>query len=291
MLQRLKTPSWERFWKTGRRQAHLLFTLGVLLLWSLTGLAFAEALFVPVWVIATQLIVAGSLESARLRRRAWLGQYLREGSPWHRRLRGGVVMVARHQLMGAGLALVLLVELRLLPLPYWPLLLLGAVAMVVARHLLRRRLARHVIARHVAAVTRRLLMLPTAGLLMIALVMAAFWLPQPYLVGLSWEEALLGHLQGRENDSLLGFFVRLGSTAEITQVWVMQNAVQNLQVANPAALLGWVLLLLTQSAFAWAYVRLLVGADVLRREGHREERQERRHNGPDAERSGDQHPP
>ncbi|SFU35043.1 hypothetical protein [Halomonas korlensis] len=278
MLPRLQTPSWERLLELCGRHAHLGLVLGVLLLWSLTGLAFAEAFFVPVWVIATQLIVAGSLESARLRRRAWLGQYLREGSPWHRWLRGGVVMVVRHQLMGAGLALVLLVELRLLPLVYWPLLLLGAVVMVVARHLLRRRLARHVIARHVAAVTRRLLMLPTAGLLIIALVMAALWLPQPYLVGLSWEEALLDHLQGRENDSLLGFFVRLGSTAEITQIWVMQNAVQNLQVTNPAALLGWVLLLLTQSAFAWAYVRLLVGADVLRREG--------RHDDVDAERSG-----
>lgn len=268
MLPRLKTPSWGRLRTLCRRHAHLGLALGVLLLWSLTGLAFAETLFVPVWVIATQLIVAGSLEAARLRRRAWLGQYLREDSSWHRWLRGGVVMVVRHQLMGAGLALVLLVELRLLPLVYWPLLLLGAVTMVSTRHLLRRRLAHHILAQHLAAVTRRLLMLPTAGVLMLALVLAALWLPQPYLVGLNWEEALLDHLQGRENDSLLGFFVRLGSTAEITQVWAMQNAVQRLQVANPAAMLGWALLLLTQSAFAWAYVRLLVGTDVLRREGH-----------------------
>ncbi|MBS9403958.1 hypothetical protein KG088_09980 [Halomonas sp. TRM85114] len=278
MLQWLKALSWGRYGWLLRRHVHLVLTLGVLLFWSLTGLAVAEILFLPVWVMATQLIVAGSLEAARLRRRAWLGQYLYERSPWHRWLRGGVVMVVRHQLLGVGLALVLLVELRLLPLVCWPVLLLGAVAMVVSRDLLRRRLSRHVIARHVDAVTRRLLMLPTAGLLMIALVMTVLWLPQPYLVGLRWEEALLEHLQGRENDSLLGFFVRVGSTAEITQVWVMQNAMQSLRVANSAALLGWVLLLLTQSAFAWAYVRLLVGADVLCREG--------RHNGGNVDRSG-----
>ena len=284
MLQLLKPPVWGLLWVLCRRHAHLVLTLGVLLLWSLTGLALAEVLFLPVWVIATQLMVAGSLEAARLRRRAWLGQYLREESPWHRWLRGGVVMVVRHQLMGAGLALVLLVQLRLLPLACWPVLLLGSVVMVMTGHLLRRRLARHVVARHVAAVTRRFLMLPTVVLLLIALVLAALWLPQPYLVGLSWEEALLEHLQGRENDSLLGFFVRLGSTAEITQAWAMQNAMQGLQVTKPAAMVGWVLLLLTQSAFAWAYVRLLVGADVLRREGHREGRD----NVANAERSGDQ---
>jgi len=279
MVKRLKTLCW--------RHAHLVLTLGALLLWSLTGLALAEVMFLPVWVIATQSIVAGSLESARLRRRAWLGQYLRERSPWHRWLRGGVVMVVRHQLLGAGLALLLLVKLRLLPLACWPVLLLGAVAMVMVRNLLRRRLARHVIEGHLAAVTRRLLMLPTAGLLMIALVLAALWLPQPYLVGLRWEEALLDHLQGRESEALLGFFVRLGSTADITQMWVMQNAMQRLQVANPTAMAGWVLLLLTQSAFAWAYVRLLVGAEVLRREGRREGRG----NGGKAQRPGDQESP
>lgn len=259
MVQRLKTQCW--------RHGHQLLTLGVLLLWSLTGLDLADGLFLPVWVVATQLIVAGSLESARLRRRAWLGQYLRERSPWHHWLRGGVVMIVRHELLGAGLALVLLVKLHLLPLACWPVLLLGAVAMVVARNLLRRRLARHVIEAHLAAVTRRLLMLPFAGLLTIALVLATLWLPQPYLVGLRWEEALLHHLQGRESEALLGFFVRLGSTVDLTQMWVMQNAMQRLQIANASAMVGWVLLLLTQSAFAWAFVRLLIGADVLRSEG------------------------
>jgi hypothetical protein len=70
-------------------------------------------------------------------------------------------------------------------------------------------------------------------------------------------------------------------------MWVMQNAMQRLQVANPTAMAGWVLLLLTQSAFAWAYVRLLVGAEVLRREGRREGRG----NGGKAQRPGDQESP
>ncbi|WP_416137294.1 hypothetical protein ACM26W_12370 [Halomonas sp. HK25] len=92
---------------------HLALPVLALLLWSLVDSAWASWLFPPAWILATQLIAAGSLEAARLRRRAWLGQYLRDGSPWHHRLRDGVVMLARHQLFGALLALVLVVTLLL----------------------------------------------------------------------------------------------------------------------------------------------------------------------------------
>lgn len=247
------------------RHAHLLLTVAALFAWSRASSAWAVLLFLPVWVLATQLIVAGSLESARLRRRAWLGQYLREDSPWHRWLRGGALMVVRHQVIGALLALVLLVQLRLLPLVGWPLLLAGAVVLVGVDRELRRRLARHVIAEHLAAVSRRLLVPPVAGLLALGLVAAALWLPQPYLVGLGWEEAMLRHLPGSDGGSLLGFLERLAGVVQTSQYWAMQNAVAHLKLGAPFALLGWVLLLLAQGAVAWAYVRVLVGAEALRR--------------------------
>ncbi|PMR67711.1 hypothetical protein [Halomonas heilongjiangensis] len=265
MLERSTSGRWALPW----RHAHLALTVLVVLLWSQLGERLAGLLFVPAWVLVTQLIAAGSLEAARLRRRAWLDQYLRDDSPWHRWLRGGALMVARHQLLGACLALLLLVKLRLLAWVDWPMLLVAVVGLVGLRNGLRRRLARHVIRGHLPAVTRRLVVPPAAGLLSLMLVAVALWLPQPYLVGLGWEEALLRHLQGRDAASLLGFFERLGSAAEIIQYWAMQNAVESQQLGAPLALLGWSLLLLTQSAFAWAYVRLLVGADALRREGGR----------------------
>ncbi|QTF91500.1 hypothetical protein [Halomonas sp. BM-2019] len=256
----MKGPSghpWPRF--------PLLLALSVLalLLWSLADSAWAGWLFPLAWVLATQLIAVGSLEAARLRRRAWLGQYLREGSSWHRRLRGGAVMIVRHQLFAALLALVLLVKLRGLPLSAWTLLLAGAIGLCLARAWLRRRLVSHVIAARLPAVSRRLLVAPVAGLLALALVGMAFWRPQPWLVGLGWEAALLRHLPGGEGGSLLGFFERLAATAEITRAWAMQNAEVQLSLDAPLALLGWMLMLLTQGAVAWAYVRLLIGADAL----------------------------
>lgn len=250
-----------------RRHGHLALAALVLLVWSFSSDHWAGALFLPVWVVATQLIVAGSLEAARLRRRAWLGQYLRDDSPWRRWLEGGALMVLRHQLVGALLALVLLVDLRLLSLAEWPLLLAALPALVLARHRLRRRLSRHVVAEHLPAVTRRLLVVPIAALLALAMVLAALWLPQPWLVGLGWEEAITRHLAAGEDGGLLGAFERLAASAELTRQWAMQNAVERLHLATPVAVLGWLVLLLTQGAVAWAYVRLLVGAEALRREG------------------------
>ncbi len=255
------------------RHAHLILTVLVLLGWTLSGRALAGVLFLPLWVLATQLIAAGSLEAARLRRRVWLEQYLRDDSPWYGWLRGGTMMVVRHQFMGALLALVLLVKLRLLSPVLWPLLLLVVPGLVVAQRLLRRNLARHVLAPHLSAVTRRLVVVPAAVMLTLLLVVAALWLPQPWLVGLGWEEAIARHLPDASRGAVLGFFERLATLAEITQHWSMQNAVERFRLATPVAMLGWLLLLLIQSTFAWAYVRLLVGAEALRRGGRRSHRE------------------
>ncbi|MCE9664954.1 hypothetical protein LY622_16075 [Halomonas sp. M5N1S17] len=247
-----------------RRDGHLALVVAILLLWSLVGSGLASLLLLPAWVITAQLIFAGGLEAARLRRRAWLGQYLRIGSPWHRWLRGGLVMIAWHQLLGILLALLLLVKLRLLSPVYWPLLLVGIAGLALLRCVMRRRLARHVIAEYVPAVTRRLLVWPLGLLLTVSLVLMALWLPQPYLVGLGWEEALMRHVPADGHDSLLGFFERLARVLEVTQYWAMQNATERGELSEGLALVGWLLLFLVQSAFAWAYVRLLLGAETLR---------------------------
>lgn len=244
-------------------QGYLVPTVAALLLWALVGSSLADWLFLPSLVLASQLIVVGSLETARLRRRAWLGQYLHRNSPWHRRLRGGILMALRHQFTGVVLALVLLVKLRLLPLATWPLLLAAALGMALVRRWLWRRLAPHVIGERLAPVSRQLLVPPVAGLLALGLVGLTLWLPQPWLVGLGWQEAILRELPTGGGDSLLALFERLAVTAETAQFWAMQNAVERLRLGAPAALLGWLLMLLTQGAVAWAYVRLLVGAEAL----------------------------
>ncbi|MCE8024141.1 hypothetical protein [Billgrantia aerodenitrificans] len=246
------------------RHGHVVLVAGLMAVWALLGPRVAAALLLPVWVIVAQLIFLGSFEAARLRRRAWLGQYLVAASPWQRWLRGGLLMALWHQGLAILLALLLLVKLRLLPPVYWPVLLMSLVALVLIQQLLKRRLQRHVIGEYLAALVRRLLVWPAGALLALLLVLTALWLPQPYLVGLGWEEAVIRHTSTAAGDGLLGAFERFGQALELTQFWAMQNALERHGLGQGLILFGWFLLLLTQSAFAWAVVRLAVGADALR---------------------------
>ncbi|WP_104203069.1 hypothetical protein [Billgrantia saliphila] len=246
------------------RQGHAALAVIGLLAWSWLGPGPASVLLLPAWAASGQLIFAGSFEAARLRRRAWLGQYLRASSPWQRRLRGGPLMALRHQLLGLLLALLLLVQLRLLPPAHWAALAVAALMLGWWQASLRRRMARHVIDDYAASLTRHLLVWPVGGLLALLLVLLTLWSPQPYLVGLTWEEALVRHVTTTAGDTLLGFFERLAQAVELTQYWAMQNAVTRTGVDAGLALVGWLILLLTQSAFAWAFVRLMVGGDALR---------------------------
>lgn len=246
------------------RQGHILLAAGLLAIWTLLKPGLAAPMLLPFWIVSAQLIFAGSFEAARLRRRAWLGQYLLTASPWHRWLRGGVLMALGHQLTATVLSLLLLVKLRLVPSVYWLILCTAIVLLVVSQKAIRRRVRRHVVADFVSALSRRLVIWPAGLLLMLLLVLTALWLPQPYLVGLGWEESLIRHISTAAGDSLLGMLERLGQALELTQYWAMQNALEWSGFGQGLALLGWLLLLLTHSAFAWAFIRVLIGADTLR---------------------------
>lgn len=233
-----------------------------LIWWSLPG-DIASALFMPVWVVVGQLIFAGLIEAARLRRRAWLGQYLETVSPWHRLVQGGVIMVIWYQLLAFALALILVVSLRQLAATDWPLLWVASGLFIAFERWLRSRLNGHVIAEYLPAVTRQLSVLPVAGLLTILLALAALWRPQPYLVGVPWEVSLRDNLVVGAGQTLLGALERIASGLEISGFWVIQNALDSLDVSSSIAVLGWGVLLLMQGTLAWSFVRLMAGMAVL----------------------------
>lgn len=242
----------------------------VLLAWWRLPSSIAGMLFPIVWMVAVQLVFAGAFEAARLRRRAWLGQYLKKISPWSRWLRGGVVMVMWHQLSSAILAAVLLVSLRLAGSLDMILLVVGAVACWQCGRWARSRLARHVIPEYLSAVTRRLLVAPVSALLALALIVASLVRPQPYLVGMELGRAVQEHV-APSGQSLLAILERSASALELASFWTVQNALNDLGVVGWAAVLGWVGVFAIQGVMALAFVRLLVGAaaahDALKRLG------------------------
>lgn len=246
---------------------HIVLLLAVPIWWQLPG-SVAGSLFPFVWVVATQLIFIGAFEAARLRRRAWLGQYLKQSSPWSRWLRGGAVMVVWHQLMSAVLAVVLLVSIRLVGWPEMVLLAVGAGALWLLGRWMKAHLARHVIHGYLSAVTRRLLIAPAFALLAAGLIVVSLIRPQPYLIDVELGMAVQHHVVSNSH-SLLGVFERSASVIELASFWAVQNALDGLGVAGWGALLGWIGVFALQSALALAFVLFLVGAaaayDALRR--------------------------
>lgn len=243
----------------GWRCALWLITFSVPLIWWALPGSIASALFIPAWIVVAQFIFAGLVEKAYLRRRAWLGQYLEVTSPWHQRLRAGMLVIAWNQLLGFILAPLLLVSLRRLTGMDWPILLLASGTFFLCHHWLNGRLKGHVIADYQPAVTRQLSVLPVVGLLTLALALVPLWRDQPYLVNLSWETAIREHLLAMSGQTMLGASERIAASVELSGFWLMQNAINSLAVSSYVAVLGWGLLLLAQGTLAWPYIRLLAG--------------------------------
>lgn len=212
-----------------------------------------------VWVVVAQLMFAGLVEKAFLRRKAWLGQYLEVTSPWHRRLRAGVLIVAWNQLLSLILAPVLLITLRRLDSVELLFLLLTSGAFAICYRWFTQRLKGHVIAEYLPAVTRQLTLLPTSGLLTVTLMMVAIWQPQPYLINIPWINGLRDYLADLPSHTMLGALERISAVFEYSGFWLMQNALHSLSVSSYVAILGWIAMLLLQGTLAWSYIRLLVG--------------------------------
>ncbi|MGS2742579.1 hypothetical protein ACU6TU_03150 [Halomonas sp. LS-001] len=226
--------------------------------WQLSG-SVASLLFPMVWIAVTQLIFIGAFEAARLRRRAWLGQYLKKSSPLSRWLRGGVVMVMWHQLVSAVLSIVVLVSIRLVGWPEMTLLVVSAGALWILGRWAQIRLAVHVIPDYLSAVTRRLLIAPASVMLAAGLIVVSLIRQQLYLIDVELGIAIQHHVVSNSN-SLLGVFERSASVIELASFWAMQNALDGLGVAGWGVLLGWIGVFALQSALALAFVRFLVGA-------------------------------
>ncbi|WP_311943956.1 hypothetical protein [Halomonas piscis] len=249
-----------------RRWRLLLGTLaaaGALFGWQRVPATPAGVLFWPLWVAATQVIYTGALESARLRRHAWLGQYLKPASPWHRRLGGGAFMIGRVQLTSAFLALVLLVSLRRLGAADVALLTLAPGLFSLCQRCLDARLHSHIIERYRPALVRRLCVFGVAAVLSLGLVLVRLWQPQPYMVDTAWQTAISSHAVAATGPTLLGSLERLASAMELTGFWLMQNTLGRFDVSQGISLLAWAIMLLMQATLAWSLSRLLAGIAAL----------------------------
>lgn len=239
--------------------------LAALFGWTMLSDPLQSWLFLPLWVLASWLILSSSLEAARLRRRAWLEQYLLVGSRWHRWLRGGLLMLSWHLLLAALLALFMLVRLLQLESWLWLLLASSLALLWMLEACLASALRDHAKPQLRAALTRRLLVPMAAGVLVVGYLLVMLNLSQPDMRGMGLAQALAANLPAQYSSlPLLSLLQRSYQLFDITLQWSLQNALGDRDASGTLGVLAWSLLLVGGGAFIWAWTRLLVGVATLR---------------------------
>ncbi len=229
-------------------------------LWAVTArwLPCVAVLFLAIPIIT--LILLGMLESALLRRRAWVGMYIQPDSAPYRWLRGGVLMVAWQAVKAVALGLVLLAAA--LRWEDWTWAILGAdvVFLWLAHAALRAWLAGFIRPGYETMIARHVLLFVNTLLFTAVLTGAEFYLPHPDYRNLTVAEAIYHETARVETAcSVVGILARSSAASQALSLKLAQSWLTR---TMPPALagVGWLLFLAFSVTFLWGYSRLLLGA-------------------------------
>lgn len=225
-----------------------------------------------VWVLFTTLIATALLHRARIRRRAFLAVCVAAASPLQGWLRGGLLLALRPALLGALLALLLLIALaRIGDFRVWLALIAAGPALVVLRAWLHGRLAGHAGDLYLPILSWRaaawLIGASLAGLL----VWLAFQQTYPDFAGVSLERAvwhMVDQEQARSGPAQL--LLQLAAAKDGLRLWLAQQLMPA-PATSLVQMLGWLLVLAEEVLFVWSYMMLchgtLIGAGTIDRAG------------------------
>jgi len=218
------------------------------------------------WLLLTALIAAALLRRARVRRRAFLTVWIAPASPLQRWLRGGALLALRPVLLGAGLALLLLVALVRIQDPRaWLVLIAAGPALVLLRAGMAQRLAGHAGGLYLPILSWRAAALPIGAVFTALLLALAYHQAYPDFAGVSLERAvwhMVDQEQARSGPGLA--LLQAAAAKDALRLWLAQQL-----MPAPASslwnLFGWLLVLAEEVLFVWSY--LLAGHGLLTRVG------------------------
>ncbi|MDR9467741.1 hypothetical protein [Marinospirillum sp.] len=234
-----------------------------LLIWRFLPSGWQDWLFFPLLFFVTWVIFNLRLDLARQKRQVWLAQYLNAESSLVRRLQVGWLGVISQLL--ASLLLALLLLLQVLLVSPWLLLVLASslLALPALEKILSERLGAAIQPAYRKLLFCRWLVIANTLVLTLLLMLAFIYQPQPWLVGMSWSQAMTEYLDVSRSGELLGFLERSVQLLDLTQKWALQNFVGNLEQAGWLGLLTWLLLAGVMASLALATSYWLVAADYL----------------------------
>lgn len=225
-----------------------------------------------VWVLFTALIATALLHKARIRRRAFLAVCVAQASPLQEWLRGGVLLALRPALLGALLALLLMVALaRIGDSRVWLGLIATGPALVLLRAWLVGRFRAHAGALYVPILSWRAAALLVGAALTLLLVWLAYHQAYPDFRGVSLERAvwhLVDQEQARSGPAQV--LLQAGAAKDGLRLWLAQQLMPA-PATSLVQLLGWLLVLAEEVLFVWSYLLLshgiVIGAGTVDRTG------------------------
>ncbi len=253
-----------------RHSAIVLVAIAGAWLFHLYSQLTPTAIVISIWLVTAWLIGRGLYRRRRIRRRAWLMASLKETSPWHPWLRGGMRLRVYYAFIGGFLALVLLPSLSRLkdPAP-WMLLLAAGLALVIIRLRVETSLAtqfkRPFLEEAAWWVSLRIV---TVGL-MTGFIALAFQTSQPDFISDDVELLIsMQHMMDQEvaRSELFQYALQWHAAMDGARFWIGQQLEQALPTIPLAAVLTWALLFIKQFLFALGWLLLLVG--LLSRDTH-----------------------
>lgn len=236
-----------------------------LLAWVNLPTGFVQASLLVVWAGVSWLIYLTRLEVAKTKRQVWLAQYLKSESFWQQRLQLGLLGKATQLLLALLFGLFLLLQLLVAESWLWWVLASSLILLAVIEKLMLRLLSTSAQTAYLRVLVIRSSVLLTSSLLVGLTLLVRLQVSQPWLIGLSWNEALILQLQLQGEAGVLPLLLRLSQTLDITWQWLLQNMLGNHETSGWLAIFVWGGVFVLQAAFCMAWVQLLTAVHFLKR--------------------------
>ena len=236
-----------------------------LLAWVYLPISGIQASLIPVWAGVSWLIYLTRLEVAKTKRQVWLAQYLKSESFWQQRLQLGLLGKATQLLLALLFGLFLLLQLLVAESWLWWVLASSLILLTVIEKLMLRLFSTSAQSAYLRVLVIRSSVLLTSSLLVGLTLLVHLQVSQPWLIGLSWNEALILQLQLQGEAGVLPLLLRLSQTLDITWQWLLQNMLGNHETSGWLAIFVWGGVFVLQAAFCMAWVQLLAAAYFLKR--------------------------
>lgn len=230
----------------------------------LYGRVVSTPILILTWGVATGLLTLGLWQSAKTRRRVWIGAYLQPKSATFRFLRGGLLMGLGQGLVAIVMATYLLLAvLRLEDYWQWVALLSASLALPVTAAIIARLLRSQVVADLREELSLRFAMRLLAAALLLYLVWHAYGAQYPDFREASLEQAVWYDVSIEQARSpLLLTLLEIAAATDGLHAWLAQHLMPapGSSVWQAAV---WCIVLAQEALFVWSYLLLCRGVIAL----------------------------